>query len=59
MMVLLTNARAEDSKDVDQELLNKEDEEVILTETLEKTKDAFIYETDIGDDQQGDDENAI
>ena len=64
MMVLITNVRAEDNKDVDEELLNKVDEEGIsegiITETLENTKDASIDETNIGeDDQEEDDDNAM
>ena len=54
MMVLLANARAEDNKTWMEELLNK-DEEGILTETLEKMKDASIDETDVVED----DENAM
>ena len=53
-MVLLANARAEDNKTWMEELLNK-DEEGVLTETLEKMKDASIDETDVVED----DENAM
>jgi len=62
MLLMLTNTRAEENKDVDEELLNKEDEEGILTETLENTKDASMDETDLGEDgqqEEEDDENAM
>ena len=52
MMVLLANARAEVSKDVNEELLNKEDEEGVLTEMLENTKDASIDKTDVEEDDE-------
>ncbi len=52
MIVLLTNARAQDNKDVDEEPINKEDEEVILKETLENAKDASIDENGSGEDDR-------